>query len=138
MQDGKSISKLNIEQQLGFGGSKVRQLNYLRYCPVCYQEDLETLGESYWRTHHQIIGVFYCSKHHVLLKESSVLSTGTGIDFICADERVCNAELLEDKYPCTIKSLNLKYTHNAEVLLNRNLPRKELSYIIDYYMVCQH
>ncbi|WP_077318149.1 TnsD family Tn7-like transposition protein [Virgibacillus proomii] len=134
MEDGRNGSKLNIEQRLGFGGSKVRQLSYLRYCPVCYQEDLETLGESYWRTNHQIIGVFYCSKHHVLLKESSVLSTGTGIDFICADERVCNAELLEDKYPCTIKSLNLKYTHNAEVLLNGNFPRKELSYIIDYYI----
>lgn len=134
MEDGRNGTKLNIEQRLGFGGSKVRQLSYLRYCPVCYQEDLETLGESYWRTNHQIIGVFYCSKHHVLLKESSVLSTGTGIDFICADERVCNAELIEDKYPGTIKSLNLKYTHNAEVLLNGNFPRKELSYIIDYYI----
>ena len=134
MEDGGSHSKLNIEQRLGFGGNKVRKSSYLRYCPVCFREDIDTLGESYWRTNHQIIGVFYCSKHHVLLKESSVLSTGTGIEFICADEQVCNAELLEDKYPDNIKLLSLKYAHNAEVLLNGDIPRKELSYIIDYYI----
>lgn len=134
MEDGRNGSKLNIEQRLGFGGSKVHKPNYLRYCPICFQEDIDTLGESYWRTNHQIIGVFYCSKHQVLLKESSVLSTGTGIEFTCADERVCNTELLEDKYSDTIKLLNLKYAHNAEVLLNGNFPRNELSYIIDFYI----
>jgi len=134
MENGGNGTKLNIEQRLGFGGSKVRQPSYLRYCPVCFKEDIDTLGESYLRTNHQLIGVFYCSKHHVLLKESSVLSTGTGIEFTCADEQVCNEELLEDNYSDTIKLLNLKYAHNAEVLLNGNFPRKELSYIIDYYI----
>ncbi|CDO04317.1 hypothetical protein BN988_02871 [Oceanobacillus picturae] len=127
-------SKINIEKLIGFGGSKVRKPSYLKYCPLCFKEDMHTLGESYWRTNHQIIGSYYCSKHHVLLKEGTVLSTGSGIEFICADEQVCNEELLEDNYSDTIKLLNLRYTHNAEQLLNVNFARKKLTYIKDFYI----
>ncbi|MBT2217988.1 TniQ family protein [Virgibacillus dakarensis] len=134
MGKGSNGSRLNVEQQIGFGGSKVRKPSYLRYCPLCFKEDIDTLGESYWRINHQIIGAYYCSKHHVLLKESSVLSTGNGIEFICADEQICNEELLEDNYSDTIKLLNLEYIHNAELILNRNFSRKDLNYIIDFYI----
>ncbi|MFS0752621.1 TnsD family Tn7-like transposition protein [Oceanobacillus sp. 1P07AA] len=134
MQNGANGSKMTVEKYIGFSNSKVRKPNYLRYCPLCYKEDLEVLGESYWRTNHQIAGVHYCSKHHLLLKQSSVLSTGSGIDFICADEQVCDVELLKDDYPDNIKQLNLKYVHNAELLLETNFPRKELKYIIEFYI----
>lgn len=134
MEIGGEGSKLNVEQQIGFGGSKVSNPNYLRYCPLCFKEDVDRLGESYWRTNHQITGIYYCSKHHVLLKESSVLSTGSGIEFTCADEQVCNENILADNYSDTIKQLNLQYIHNAELLLNKDLPRRNLDYIIDFYI----
>lgn len=134
MEKGSNGTKLNIEQVIGLGGSKVRKPSYLKYCPLCFKEDIDTLGESYWRTNHQIIGAYYCSKHHVLLKQSPVLSTGSGLEFICADEQVCYRKLLEDNYSDTMKSLNLHYIHNAELLLNENFPRKKLTYIIDYYI----
>ena len=98
MKNGSNSINVNIEQLIGFGGSKVRKSKFLRYCPICFKEDLELLGESYWRTSHQIVGVYYCSKHQVLLKDSTVPSTGNGLDFVCADKQVCDTSLLEDRY----------------------------------------
>lgn len=134
MGKGSNGSKINIEKLIGFGGSKVRKPSYLKYCPGCFKEDMDTFGESYWRINHQIIGAYYCSKHHMPLKESPVLSTGSGLAFICADEQVCNEKIVADDYSDTIKQLNLQYIHTAESLLNKNLQRKELNYIINYYI----
>ncbi|QGS68171.1 hypothetical protein CV093_04545 [Oceanobacillus sp. 143] len=134
MAGGEDGSKLNIEQQIGLGGSKVRKCNFLRYCPLCYKEDIGVLGESYWRVKQQISGVLYCSKHQVLLKESSVLSTGSGIEFICADEQVCDENVLEDNYSDNVKQLNIHYMNNVKRLLKGNYPRKELDYFIKYYI----
>src|SRR5690606_26154206 len=59
MEKGSNGSRMNIEKLIGFGGSKVRKPNFLKYCPLCFKEDMETLGEGYWRTNHQIIGAYY-------------------------------------------------------------------------------
>lgn len=127
-------SKATPEQLIGLGGSKVKLPEYLRYCPVCFKEDLEHLGESYWRTNHQIVGAYYCSKHGVLLKSSKVLKRDDNAEFICADEDVCNEVKDSDPYPNQIKELNLQYIRNAELLLNQRLPRKDLDYIISFYI----
>jgi len=134
MEQGSNGSKINIEKLIGFGGSKVRKSDYFKYCPLCYKKDLEELGESYWRTNHQIIGAFYCSKHHVKLKESNVLSTGKALEYICADEEVCDTHLLKDDCSEDIKQLNLRYIQDAESLLNGNFPRKELDFINGFYI----
>jgi Tn7-like transposition protein D/TniQ len=134
MEQGSNGSKINIEKLIGLGGSKVRKPDYLKYCPLCYKKDFEELGESYWRTNHQIIGVFYCSEHHVKLKESNVLSTGKALEYICADEEVCDTHVLKDDYPEDIKQLNLRYIQDAESLLNGNFPRKELDFINGFYI----
>ncbi|MCC2250459.1 TniQ family protein [Virgibacillus sp. AGTR] len=42
--------KMNFEKLVGFGGNKVLRLSYLRYCPLCFKEDIDTLGKSYWST----------------------------------------------------------------------------------------
>lgn len=123
-----------IETVLGFGGSKVKMPKYLRYCPTCFKDDIANLGESYFRRTHQIIGAFYCSKHRVLLKHSNVLSTQTGRDFICADEDNCNDEILSDSFSPKTKELNLQYIRNAEGLLKGDYPRKELEFIISFYI----
>lgn len=134
MEKGGNKSRINIEQLIGFGGSKVKRSNYLKYCPICFKEDIDTLGESYWRTNHQIVGSLYCLKHHVLLKDSSVLSTGSGIQYWCADQQTCDAKVLMDPYPIKIKELNIEYVKNAELLLHNGYPRKELDYIIRFYI----
>jgi hypothetical protein len=51
----------------------VKEPMYYRYCPNCYEEDIQMNGETYWRTYHQLPSVFICSKHSVLLENSSFL-----------------------------------------------------------------
>lgn len=134
MENGGNGSHMSMEKIIGIGGSKVKKADFLRYCPLCFKEDIEKIGESFWRTTHQIVGVMYCSKHTVLLKESLVLSTGSGVEFICADNEVCNETMLPDPYTNRIKELNLQYTMNAEKLLHGNYPRKNLNDVIGFYI----
>lgn len=124
----------NIENEVGFAGGKVKVGNYLKYCPVCFQTDMRDKGYSIWRRSHQIVGSLYCSKHKVLLKESTVLSTGSGIEYICASNDVCNVTPLIDSFPPIVKELNIRYVEQAERLLNANLPRKELAFTISFYI----
>lgn len=54
-------------------GKKERDCAYieigpLKYCPICLEEEYETYGEAYWHRHHQIPGVFVCTKHRIALK----------------------------------------------------------------------
>ncbi|MFB7140796.1 TnsD family Tn7-like transposition protein [Gottfriedia sp. NPDC056225] len=46
---------------------------YLRYCPICLNEDEATVGETYWRRSHQLPGVTVCVKHAYPLHDSQVL-----------------------------------------------------------------
>jgi len=43
-----------------------------RYCKKCISEDYKILGVTYWRTIHQLPGVFVCSKHKTSLTEISI------------------------------------------------------------------
>ena len=40
----------------------------LRYCPLCCQEDIETFGEPYWHTSHQLPLISVCTKHKCRLE----------------------------------------------------------------------
>lgn len=45
---------------------------YLRFCPLCVNEDRETYGETYWHRKHQIRNMGICTKHRCRLMESVV------------------------------------------------------------------
>ena len=51
---------------------RVEGEQYMRYCPLCVQEDRETYGEAYWHRKHQIRNMSICTKHCCRLVESSV------------------------------------------------------------------
>lgn len=53
-------------------GQNLRQKRFLRYCPVCAQEDRGRLGETYWHREHQIIHVDICPKHRYFLEASTI------------------------------------------------------------------
>lgn len=122
-----------IESMVGLGGSKVKPNNVLRYCPLCFQDDMRN-GESCWRRLPQIPGALYCPTHEVLYKDSNVLITESRNAYICADEDVCDSELAEDVYPTNFKELNLRYMENASYLLFHNQNRLDLSFIIQFYI----
>ncbi len=126
--NGKSIENL-----VGMAGSKVKTNSYLRYCPLCFKLDMEK-GESYWRRLPQVPGAMYCPEHHFLYKDSNVLITDCRNDYLCADEDTCNEEIIADEYPEYFRTLNLKYMENASYIIFDNQKRRNLSFIIKFYI----
>ncbi len=45
---------------------------YLRFCPLCAEDDRKTYGEAYWHRKHQIRNMSICTKHKCGLVESNV------------------------------------------------------------------
>ena len=54
---------------------KIRDERFMRYCPLCVNEDREKHGEAYWHRKHQLMDCGYCLKHHIKLKNSAVKIT---------------------------------------------------------------
>lgn len=131
MAEGYGKGFVNL---LGIAGSKIKTNNHLKFCSCCIKEDLETLGESYWRRLHQIPGALYCFKHQILLRNSKIVITDSRVDFHCVDEEVCTIEEEEKTYPSIVKELNLTYIQNASFLMKDNQKRRDLSFIINFYI----
>lgn len=47
-------------------------IGYLKYCPICLEEEYSLYGEAYWHRHHQIPCVLVCTKHRVSLQYSQI------------------------------------------------------------------
>lgn len=45
---------------------------YIRYCPICAQEDRERYGETYWHRTHQMPEITICPKHHCRLCDTDI------------------------------------------------------------------
>jgi hypothetical protein len=48
------------------------QVKYLRFCPVCVENDINLCGEPYWHRVHQLPGILVCPQHSVFLENSNV------------------------------------------------------------------
>src|SRR5699024_9429763 len=55
-------------------------------------------------------------------------------NYMCADEEACDSSVITDTYPEEIKTLNLTYVINAEYLLTSTNIRKDLSFIMSFYI----
>lgn len=61
-----------IHMFLGIAASTIKNWHYLRFCPICIQQDREKYGEAYWHMSHQLPKVFYCHLHQELLHDSTI------------------------------------------------------------------
>lgn len=83
----REVKKAAFEDLMQMGGAVRNMLTgslrrygedrFLRYCPLCFKEDIENYGESYWHRTHQLPSVNVCPKHHCYLCNSTVLINGT-------------------------------------------------------------
>ena len=71
---GMDIKKLTNTLPL----PKNRQTRYLRYCPLCVQEDIKNLNEAFYHRCHQLYGVSSCYLHNIKLKNSNIPITANG------------------------------------------------------------
>lgn len=66
---------------------------YLRFCPLCVNDDRETYGETYWHRKHQIRNMRICTKHKCRLMESSVpAKSEQGFTFCPAESYIHDGE----------------------------------------------
>lgn len=62
---------------------------FLRYCPLCAEEDRTQYTETYWHRNHQMTGINICPKHHCQLQNSPVpISSKDSPALITAEECV--------------------------------------------------
>lgn len=71
---GSSLA--HVKLRLGILTSRFRAHHPLKACPACIAEGQASVGFSWWRLTHQYPGVWVCPKHHVLLRESVMKSSG--------------------------------------------------------------
>ena len=59
--------------RMGISQASGNRYTVLRYCPVCYQEDLAQYGEPYWHRSHQLPDMQLCVKHRCWLVDTDAV-----------------------------------------------------------------
>ena len=66
---------------------------FLKYCPLCAEEDRKAYGETYWHRVHQIRNLTICPHHQCLLESSTVPATSAQKYTLCpAEEYAINLQ----------------------------------------------
>lgn len=66
----------NYHNLLAIPKRKDNNNRYLRYCPVCAENDRKQYGETYWHRIHQFQGIKICPLHKCYLIDSDVIISG--------------------------------------------------------------
>lgn len=88
---------------------------YLRYCPVCAENDRKQYGEAYWHRIHQLQGVNICPIHKCYLINSAVRISGKASPTLVAAE-ICIPE-----------------NNNDIVICQNNIERKTAVYVTEVF-----
>ncbi|WP_374514459.1 TnsD family Tn7-like transposition protein [Niveibacterium sp.] len=73
---GPTVAHLKL--RLGLLTSRFRAHHPLKACESCMREDADRHGSAYWHLAHQFPGVWTCTRHGDLLRESMFKATGVG------------------------------------------------------------
>lgn len=82
-------SQGSIHLALGVAASRIRQLDSLRYCPLCLNEQVQKHGEFYWSRIWQIRGADCCLKHGSLLNAKLENRTYHRHQFVPSAPEIC-------------------------------------------------
>ena len=69
-QDMEGDNGLLAQMRSGITGSCIHLPKWLRFCPLCAEEDEKQFGGRYWHRLHQVPGVEVCPFHDVFLENS--------------------------------------------------------------------
>ncbi len=71
--------------------------SYLKYCPLCANEDRQKYGEAYWHRIHQIRTINVCPKHNCRLINSTVSAKSEHDFLFCpAEEYATEQEIIKE------------------------------------------
>lgn len=71
-QEMKTGKENHLQTRLARNVNQIKQPVFLRFCPICVEEDRTEFGETYWHRIHQLAGILICPKHKCFLQNSSV------------------------------------------------------------------
>jgi hypothetical protein len=107
--------------------------SYLKFCPQCFEQESEGLGEAYWHRTHQIPGIVLCPDHEVPLLNSTVCLNSKALHYIAADSDTCPISNNVPSYTDLTKHRMTAYTESLERLLNRQIPFRGLAWLRKRY-----
>ncbi|WP_232700026.1 TnsD family Tn7-like transposition protein [Brevibacillus daliensis] len=64
-----------VHVTLGLSASLIKSPRYLKFCKVCYKENILQFNEPYWHRSHQLPGVYICHIHKCPLTETEIFFT---------------------------------------------------------------
>lgn len=74
----------SLHTKLGKNASRIKAVSFFRFCPHCWQEQMQQYGEVYWKCSWQITGYEYCTRHQQSLSVSSMSCNGIDRKFYFA------------------------------------------------------
>jgi hypothetical protein len=83
--------------KLGLNNSNIKEAKRLRFCSSCAAEDLDRLGETYWRRTHQMTGALVCTVHGEVLCDSEA---GSSANFSKRFQDATQHIRIDDCKPC--------------------------------------
>lgn len=113
--------------------SKNSAQQFLKFCPVCLEQDTEEYGEAYWHRMHQVPGIFICLKHNTMLCHSSVSTAiATSYDYPASLETCAHQGSPPTADPHTLQNLR-QLAQNIEFLMSRSFDFKGLQWLRKQY-----
>ena len=104
--------------------------HYLRFCPLCVNEDREAYGEAYWHRKHQIRNTSICTKHKCRLVESSVpAKSEQSFTFCPAEHCIGHNKVAFEEEPQMIRLASyLDSVFDAPIDFNKDIPISSILY----------
>ena len=129
--DGKKVNK-SIWQLAKIARYSPHQTKFLRFCPLCLEEDRNQYGEAYWHLHHQIPGVLVCLKHDIALLDSLISLETDGIHYYGASRDNCLTDTSIKHSSNTLEKL-INLAQDIEWLSNTKLDFKGMAWLRSRY-----
>ena len=103
---------------------------YLRFCPLCAEDDRKTYGEAYWHRKHQIRNMSICTKHRCRLVESGVLAKSEQSFTFCPAEHyiVYDETVFEEDQLMVRYAMYLESVFDAPIDFNKDIPISSILY----------
>lgn len=109
-------NKPNIQKHLPIEKS---DQYYLRYCPMCVEEDRANYGEAYFHINHSLSNIHVCAKHCCELIDTKVVNTKKKSDtgFVALEELIEDMVIVKHEE----SNINIRVAKYIDELLNSDI-----------------
>lgn len=103
---------------------------YLKYCPICADEDRRQYGEAYWHRIHQIRNMQICTKHNCRLVNSAVVAKSEQTFTLCpAESHIGDPKTVIEADPLKISFARYMVdVFNAPIDFEKDIPISAVMY----------